>query len=271
MNNLITKRSTMEKYIILTHLLLGVFIFYFFIHPVTMIIYWFEMTGTKFTFSKFFNIAPERVIDSFSFGMIGMSFAFIIIGSLVGLGSGIYYRSILRKTKLLRLQEKVLKRNIISIIEGGENDRVEFKSSLRYDYNRNITDANLEEVIVKTIAGFMNANGGDLLIGIDDNGSILGLEHDFVSLKKKNQDGFELKIYQLINNYIGIEFCSLVQLTFYSIEGNDICVLRIDAAEWPVYVYKGDKTAFYVRIGNSTKPMTIKEAVRYIDNRKSEF
>jgi schlafen family protein len=264
------RNITDNKYIVLLHILMGIAMFYVIIHPLTMIIYWFEMSNTPFSINQFFEVAPERIAHSFSFKMMGMSIAFIIIGSLIGLGSGFYYRNIVRKTKLLRLQEKVLKRNIISIIQGGENDKVEFKSSLRYDYNKNITNASLEEVIVKTIAGFMNANGGDLLIGVDDNGNILGLEHDYISLRKKNQDGFELKIYQLINNYIGIEFCSLVQLTFFSLDGNDICVLRIDSSESPVYIHKSDKTAFYVRVGNSTKPMTIKEAVKYIDNRRRD-
>ena len=234
-----------------------------------MIIYWFEMNNTPFTLNQLFKVAPERIAGSFSFRMTGMSIAFIIIGSLIGLWSGIYYRNILRKTRLLQMQEKVLKRNIVSIIRGGENDKVEFKSSLRYDYNQNIINASMEEVVVKTIAGFMNSDGGDLLIGVDDKGDILGLEHDYVSLKKKNQDGFELKIYQLMSNYIGIEFCPLVQLTFYTLEGNDICVLRIETAESPAYVHQSNKTAFYVRIGNSTKPMTIKEAVKYISNRRN--
>ena len=265
------KKITELKYNIWLHILMGIAIFYLLIHPLTMVIYSFEMSNTPFTINQLFKIAPERIASSFSFRMTGMSIAFIIIGSLVGLGSGFYFRSILRKTKLLQLQEQLLNRNIISIIQGGENDKVEFKSSLRYDYNRSITNASLEEVIIKTIAGFMNTDGGDLLIGVDDNGNILGLENDYISLNKKNQDGFELKIYQLIKNYIGIEYCSLVQLSFYNLDSNDICVLRIETAESPAYVHKSDKTAFYVRIGNSTKPMTIEEAVKYINNRNRDF
>jgi predicted HTH transcriptional regulator len=75
----------------------------------------------------------------------------------------------------------------------------------------------MEEVIIKIIVGFINAKGGELLIGLDDQGNILGLEQDYVSLKKKDKDGFELRIYQLITNYIGIEFCSLVQIAFYNL------------------------------------------------------
>jgi predicted HTH transcriptional regulator len=39
-----------------------------------------------------------------------------------------------------------------------------------------VKDPKLEHVIVKTIAGLMNAEGGTLLIGLDDNGHMLGLQ-----------------------------------------------------------------------------------------------
>lgn len=265
-----SRKSLGEKYIVLVHLVFGVGVFYFIVHPLTMVIYWFEMNGTPFSLDLFLTIAPERILDSFSFHMTGMAFAFTLMGAFVGLGSGLYYRNILQKTKMLRRQGEQLKKNILSVIREGESDRVEFKSSLRYDYHQNGINKDLEEVIVKTIAGFMNTNGGELLIGVDDKGNILGLEPDYLSLKKKNRDGFELRIYQLITNDIGIEFCSLVQTDFYDLGGKDICVLRIGTTQSPAYVHGNGKTAFYIRAGNSTKPLTIREAVKYINLRRGK-
>ncbi len=265
-----SRKSIGERYIIVVHLLVGVAVFYFLIHPLTMVIYWFEMNGMPFTLNQFFAIAPDRILDSFSFHMTGMAFAFTLMGAFVGLGSGLYYRNILQKTKMLRRQGEQLKKNILSVIQDGESDRVEFKSSLRYDYRQESINKDLEEVIVKTIAGFMNTNGGELLIGVDDKGNVLGLEQDYQSLKKKNRDGFELRIYQMITNDIGIEFCSLVQTDFYDLDGKDVCVLRIEAAKSPAYVHGNSKTAFYIRAGNSTKPLTIREAVKYINLRRGK-
>lgn len=262
-----SRKSFGERYTVLVHLMVGVAVFYFLVHPLTMVIYWFEMNGMPFTFNQFFAVAPGRILDSFSFQMTGMAVAFILMGVFVGLGSGLYYRNILQKTKMLRRQGEQIKKNILSVIQEGESDRVEFKSSLRYDYHKNCINKELEEVIVKTIAGFMNTNGGELLIGVDDKGNVLGLEHDYLSLKKKNRDGFELRIYQMITNDIGIEFCSLVQIDFYDLDGNDVSVMRIEAAKSPAYVHSNQKTAFYIRAGNSTKPLTIREAVKYISTR----
>lgn len=263
-----SRKSLGEKYTILIHLLFGIVIFYFLVHPLTMVIYWFEMNDASFTISKFLDIAPDRMLDSFSFRMTGMAMAFVLIGALVGLGSGLYYRNLLRQAAKLRRQDKQLKGNVLSIIEEGESDRVEFKSSLRYDYRKSSINKSLEGVITKTIAGFMNTDGGTLLIGLDDSGSILGLEQDYQSLKKKNRDGFELQIYQLVTNDIGIEFCSLIEIDFYELDRKDVCVLRIKEAASPAYVHGNNKTSFFIRAGNSTKPLTIREAVKYINTRQ---
>lgn len=265
-----SRKSFGERYIVLVHLMVGVAVFYFLVHPLTMVIYWFEMNGMPFTVNQFFAVAPGRILDSFSFQMTGMAVPFIVIGGLVGLGSGLYYRNILQKVKILRRKDAQLKKNILSVIQEGESDRVEFKSSLRFDYQKNAINKSLEEVIIKTIAGFLNTNGGALLIGVDDAGNILGLEKDYNSLKRKSQDGFELRIYQLITNHIGVEFCSLVQISFYYLEEKDLCVLRIEAAQSPAYIHGNNKTAFYIRAGNSTKPLTIQEAVKYINLRQEK-
>ena len=84
------------RYIVWVHLLIGVIVFYFLVHPLTMIIYWFEMKGVPFSLNQFIKVAPGRILDSFSFQMTGMAIAFILIGVLVGLGSGLYYRIILQ-------------------------------------------------------------------------------------------------------------------------------------------------------------------------------
>ncbi|MFQ5447953.1 MAG: helix-turn-helix domain-containing protein [Saprospiraceae bacterium] len=258
-----------EQYVVYVHVLIGICFFYFLIHPLTMVMYSFEMNESPFTLARFFQILPGRIAEAFTFRMAGLSGAFVVLGGLAGLGSGFYYRNILRKTRILRKQDEQLKRNILSIIENGESDKVEFKSSLRYDYNGGNVNKALEEVVLKTIAGFLNASGGELLIGVADDGEILGLENDYATLRKKNRDGFELRIYQLISSSIGVEFCANIQITFYALDGKDICVVDVEASSNPAYVQANGKTPFHVRVGNSTKTLTIREAVKYISQRKN--
>lgn len=112
------------KRVLLIHLMFGAGVFYFIIHPLTMVIYWFEMNGTPFSLNLFLTIAPERMLHSFSFHMTGMAFAFILMGAFVGLGSGLYYSNILQKAKMLRKQGEQLKKNVVALIkEGGSSFR----------------------------------------------------------------------------------------------------------------------------------------------------
>ena len=57
-----------------------------------------------------------------------------------------------------------------------ESDTVEFKSSLRWNYREKKRDPEMERVVVKTTAGFLNSyQGGNLIIGLDDEGNVLSL------------------------------------------------------------------------------------------------
>ena len=68
------------------------------------------------------------------------------------------------------------------LIAEGESDELEFKSSLRWDYKQEAVNKRLEDVVVKSIAAFGNGQGGTLLIGVNDVGTPLGLEHDYTTL-----------------------------------------------------------------------------------------
>ncbi len=78
---------------------------------------------------------------------------------------------------------------ISDIISKGENNEVEFKSSLRFDYTENKINKELEYTVAKTISAFLNTKGGIILIGVDDSGKALGIKADYETLKKKNADG----------------------------------------------------------------------------------
>ncbi|MBN1755581.1 ATP-binding protein [bacterium] len=144
-----------------------------------------------------------------------------------------------------------------------ENQNLEFKSSLRWDYRENKTSKKLEEVIIKTLAGFMNAEGGMLFIGVDDNGKPMGLDKDYASLRKKDADGLELQLYRLITDYLGVEFSDNITITFPSIQDIELCSISVRPNDKPVFVKKLDG-AFYVRTGNSTRHLNAQETMEYI-------
>lgn len=206
-----------QSRIIATHIFIGSSIFYFLVHPFTMVLYWFEVNNMSYSYSLFSNVFVERLKSTFSFNMIGMGIWLAIFGGILGLISGVNWILYKKKSTLIKKQENLLKRDIQNLIESGESDRLEFKSSIRYDFVKKETNKNLEIVIAKTIAGFMNANGGKLIIGVDDHGEILGVEKDFNTLKHKNKDGFERRIYEIVSALIGHKFCFNIHVAFYNI------------------------------------------------------
>ena len=150
------------------------------------------------------------------------------------------------------------------LIAGGENQYVEFKSSLMWDCRRQMVNKALYGPVMKNIAGFMNAKGGALLIGVDDDGRVLGLDPDYQAIKKPDSDGFENVFNMAFNKMIGVEYRRFVDLTFPAIDGKEICVVAVRPSLQPAYLQARGNETFYLRAGNASVPLTVSQAARYI-------
>ncbi len=163
--------------------------------------------------------------------------------------------------------------DLIEMIEAGENSEVEFKTTLRYDVKQKITNKKLEEVILKTIAAFSNASGGTLIIGVDDEMNIIGLENDYRTLNIGTKDEFELHLRNLVNKSYGVEFATNnLEVDFPVVYDQEICVVIIKSGIRPLYSEVSDKNGqkskkFYVRSGNSSQEIDITEVANYINKR----
>ena len=149
------------------------------------------------------------------------------------------------------------------LILSGESDRVEFKSTLRYDLRTKEVNKKLEFVIAKTIAAFLNSEGGDLLIGIDDDMNALGLADDIKTLRKQSIDGFELKLVDIIKNTIGLEVGCHIKIAFPVYDGQQVCRIRISQSGSPVFIKNDGQEDFFVRTGCSSQPLTREEQSAY--------
>ncbi len=151
------------------------------------------------------------------------------------------------------------------LISQGENELVEFKSSIRWDYRTRSEDKSIKLVIAKAIVGFLNSKGGKLLIGVADNGMVVGIEKDLETFPKRSQDEFQLSLTDIISNYIGVEHLSKIHPRFESINNKLICAVSIEKSPIPVFL-KGDDNKLWVRAGNSTRYLGVKAAMNYIDS-----
>ena len=153
---------------------------------------------------------------------------------------------------------------LLPLIAQGESNILEFKSSYRFDLNKNVINRTLEAVIMKTLAGFMNGEGGTLLIGVADDGTILGLENDYQTLKRKDKDGFEQLIMSSVAERMGTAACNNIRLVFHSCQQMEVSRILIDHSDFPVYVKDGNTKKFYLRTGSGTREMDIQEAINFI-------
>ena len=155
----------------------------------------------------------------------------------------------------------------LDIIDRGENNFIEFKSSLRWDYYQNQFNKKMEYVIVKTINAFLNSEGGQLFIGVSDEGNILGLENDYSTLgKKQGKDEFQLKMVGIINKFLGKEFHQYITMTIVEIEGKEICVVNVARSNTPTFLKYGVNEQFFIRASSSSQPLGLKETMEYIAN-----
>jgi len=161
------------------------------------------------------------------------------------------------------------------ILKEDENRYLEFKSSSRWDYRQEKSNPELEKVILKTIAAFGNTDGGILLIGVDDDKNILGLEKDFNTLKKSTSDYYEIHLRNILHNLMGVKYVSkYIRMQFEICENHKvICKIKVIAADEPAYLKFKNKNGqveekFYVRSGNSSQEITsIAEINDYINTR----
>lgn len=159
---------------------------------------------------------------------------------------------------------------IEDMIRVGEHNRLEFKATFRWDAKRNQVNKELEKSVMKTVAAFLNSEGGYLLIGVDDKGQPVGLETDLASLPKPDADGFENHFNNLFNGVIGPEFRRFVRIKFDNTGGKTVCLVNVEPSRKAVYLKTDDSESFYIRTGNATTPLKMSETATYVSSWRRE-
>jgi predicted HTH transcriptional regulator len=130
----------------------------------------------------------------------------------------------------------------------------------------------MEQVIAKTVCGFLNADGGTLLIGVDDEGTPLGLDADLAVMKFPDVDRYQLWLRDLLSSTLGRSAAGAVEVEFSTVpepDGPLVCRVTCPSASRPTYL-RATKTAepeFWLRIGNSTRQLDLADATDYVMHR----
>jgi internalin A len=167
-------------------------------------------------------------------------------------------------TRQINKPEVIHEQSIVELLKIGESATLEYKSTLQWDVKQNTKLAGLRKQVLKTIAAFLNSSGGILVIGVEDNGNIFGLEND-LAITHNSTDKFMNLLSTLITDEIGVEFAPLIKIRIEPIDSKQVCVIDVYRAPQPAYMKSEKGSDLYVRFGPTTRLLDTEEAVNYVN------
>jgi len=194
--------------------------------------------------------------NSFILSYAMLSIALILIMVLI---ISIYLMSHTDK----KIPDSMTEEEIIEIINSGENDEVEFKSTLRWNLKANKSGKEMEFAWLKTVAAFLNTKGGMIFIGVDDEGNCLGIDND----KFQNEDKFLLHFNNLIKTHIGLEHSNLIHIAIRTINEQRVFIIKCAESNVPVFIKHNGQEVFYVRLGPSSRELSVSETIKYLQDK----
>ncbi|GAB7023056.1 AlbA family DNA-binding domain-containing protein [Salidesulfovibrio brasiliensis] len=204
-------------------------------------------------------VAQSRVSTELTSDRFIYAFAVFII---VFGGAALYF---LRRFRS-RIEGAGLRRAYVSgselreLIAEGESDRLEFKQTLRYNVKAGKNGREIELASIKTVTAFLNTNGGTLLIGVSDEGEILGLDDD----KFENDDRALLHFTNLLGQHVGVKFQPFVNARAVVVDGKTVIRVNCVRADQPAFLINGQNEEFYVRSGPASRKLTVRQFYEYI-------
>lgn len=154
--------------------------------------------------------------------------------------------------------------SILALIARGESSKLEFKSTLRWNIHSGAIGKEIETAWLKTIVAFLNSEGGALLVGVKDDGSIHGLSDD----KFKTDDKLMLYVTSCLKENIGSEYIGSIFYDLVSVGDQQVLYFKCSAVSEPVFLKQGNTEEFYARFGPSSGKLNTKEVIAYLKNRK---
>ncbi len=159
-------------------------------------------------------------------------------------------------------------RQAADLVKQKESKTLEFKSTLRWNLKEGKNDPAITHAVLKTIAAFLNTDGGDLLIGVADDGTVLGLDADGF----ENEDKFCLHLAQVVHNALGAHAAKRIDPRTQVVDGKMVCLVACQRGQEVVRLkWKGMESDpdgdYFVRMGPGSKKLTKEEAEADIQTR----
>jgi len=152
---------------------------------------------------------------------------------------------------------------LADVLADGESEVTEFKSTLRTNLHTSNKDSRMESTVLKTIAGFLNVNGGTLIIGVSDDGIPVGIDVDGFA----NEDKMGLHLMNIVKARLGVQAATNIHTHFDEYEDSRVMVVKCNRSSTEVFMKDNEYEKFYIRTGPSTTELSASQTSEYIKHR----
>lgn len=214
------------------------------------------------------SVAPESdFLEGMPLGgwdLMTAGLGVLLLGGAVAFWIVRKYQNKLKDLSLEEVTAANFDRVVRRLIEQGESRSLEFKSTMRMNLKSGKHGKEIEIAWLKAVAAFMNTDGGNLLLGVNDAGEVVGLEAD----EFENDDRCRLHFKNLVNQHIGLEFSDLLRFHLGSVDGTQVALVQCERSHNPVFLTANKEEAFYVRSGPSSVELPVSKALKYLEQRE---
>jgi predicted HTH transcriptional regulator len=116
---------------------------------------------------------------------------------------------------------------------------------------------------LKTVAAFLNSDGGRLLVGVDDRGTPVGIDID----RFESDDKYLLHVNNRLQQHIGAEHAGNVRFGLYPINSMKVLLIECSPAAKAVFMIDASQESFFVRAGPGTRKLTMSQMLTYLAER----
>ncbi len=152
---------------------------------------------------------------------------------------------------------------LVQLIESDESQTAEFKVAACWNAQTNRKDDGMKNNIVYAVASFLNSSeGGTLLIGVDNNKQVIGIEEDIKAAnpQRANQDAYQLFLQKILTDNLQGVWTDFYEISFGVVRGKTVCKIAVSPTNKVVFLRNGD---LYIRDGNSKRKLSAYEATEY--------
>jgi hypothetical protein len=149
------------------------------------------------------------------------------------------------------------------IVREGESKSVEFKEVFTIEPKGDKKDQHMQTATFKTIVAFLNSEGGRLLVGVNDDQKIVGINDELAKFHKNNHDDFLKHFKNLLKSRVGEEFYPFIHYRIIAVDAFKVFVVTCDPSKSPCFL---DAKDFYVRINPASDKLEGPTMVQYISN-----